>query len=418
MLEEGSRRLPGGSGSVRREADEDSIGRGEPDHASRIRSGSATPSGNRPNVSQIASRQNSRASYGADGSSYANLQSLGPSAIRTELEDLLKELLPETLAGPVSLIGLPKKIGEGGQFYVYQQEVAFLDRNICNGSIVAVKRPIIRKSDQNPDAPIDLADPKVQESLGHIRHEIKALRNKRLRHNPNIVRLLSWAFGEEWDRPFVLVLELAYEDLANALKKKGNHAPSDLLKVRFCSDIANGLEAIHAEKIVHGDLKPANVLIFCEEWRCVAKLADFGFSTEENVQAAGGTTDWQPPEAKSSALGDCFTYGLLVWSVLFLCGEAPPNSPDKTRKQLALSHVEAYRDRYPPQVNERIKDALKGLLEEETSQRSRRVDQIFDFASEPVNEGQKQQRRAIPMFSITSSRTAINGRFDPDQQRY
>jgi len=380
MEEEQSRCLLGGSGSVRREADEDSIGRGESDHASRSRSGSATPSGNRPYVSQIASRRYA-------GSRYANLQSLGPSAIRTELEDLLKELLPETLAGPVSLIGLPKKIGKGGQFYVYQQEVAFLDRNICNGSIVAVKRPIIKKSDQNPDAPIDLADLKVQESLGHIRHEIRALTHERLRHNPNIVKLLSWAFGEEWDRPFVLVLELAYEDLAKALKK-GHNAPPDLLKVRFCGDIANGLEAIHAEDIVHSDLKPANVLIFREEWRLVAKLADFGFSTEENIQAAGGTTDWQPPEAKSSILGDCFTYGLLVWSVLFLCGEAPLSYPDQTRKQLALSHVEAYRDRYPPQVNERIKDALKGLLEEETSQRSRRVDQIFDFASEPVNEGQ------------------------------
>ena len=387
MVDERSKRLLGGSRLARsqEEPDGDSTGRAELEQAGRSRSDPATPSCDLLFKSQIRSRQRSGVSRDASGSSFADLWSLGPSAIRTELENLVEELRPETLAGPVALIGKPSKIGEGGQFYVYKQEVGFLDRNICNGSLVAVKRPLIRKTDTNPDAPFDLADPKVQENLGHICNEIKALTNEKLRHHPNIVRLLSWAFGEEWDHPLVLVLELAYEDLAKALKAAS--PPPDFLKVRFCSDIANGLDAIHEAGFLHGDLKPANVLIFREESRFIAKLADFGFSTKESLQAGGGTFGWQAPEDESSALGDCFSYGLLIWSVLFLDGEVPPHSTDQTRKELALAHVEVHRDRYPTWVTEKIRTALGSLLEEEKSQRLHRVDVIFAYATEPDHRG-------------------------------
>ncbi|KAI8941751.1 hypothetical protein NX059_002955 [Plenodomus lindquistii] len=367
----------------------------EPEPASQSRSDPVTSSADTPFISRLDSRQRTADGQYDSGSSYVDLQSLGPSAIRTKLQDLFDELRPETLAGPVSLIGVPIKIGEGGQFYVYKQEVGFLDRQTFDASTVAVKRPLKLKSDPNPDAPIDLADSKVQESLGHIRNEIQALTHPDLRHHPNIVRLLSWAFGEEWDRPFVLVLELAHEDLASALKQKD--APPDFMKVRFCSDIANGLEAIHQAQIVHGDLKPANVLIFRGETRFVAKLADFGFSTDEDTQALGGTPGWQPPETKSSLLGDCFSYGLLVWSVLFLGGEAPPHSTSQSRKDLALAHVDAHRNRYPVLVTERIKTALSGLLEVDMTRRSCRVDDIFDFATEPNHPGlQEAMDRADP----------------------
>ncbi|KAF1992975.1 hypothetical protein P154DRAFT_583255 [Amniculicola lignicola CBS 123094] len=325
---------------------------------------------------QNPSRQPQEAAY-CSNLKFAHVKAPG----LVEMQNLVEELRPETLAGPVALIGRPSKIGEGGQFYVYKQEVGFLDRNTFNGSLVAVKRPLIQKTNTNPDASFDLADTKVQTSLGHICNEIRALTDEKLRRHPNIVRLLSWAFGEEWDRPLVLVLELAYEDLAQALKAEP--PPPDFLKVRFCSDIANGLDAIHEAGFLHGDLKPANVLIFREESRFVAKLADFGFSTKESLQAAGGTFDWQAPEDESSALGDCFSYGLLIWSVLFLDGEAPPHLPDQTRKELALACVEVHRDRYPTWLTGKIRAALGSLLEEEMSQRLHRVDVIFAYATEP-----------------------------------
>jgi serine/threonine protein kinase len=363
MADERSKRFSGGSGLARSQEEPD-------EQASRSRSDPATLSDDLPFRSQLRSRQIS-----GSGSTIIDLQSFGPSAIRSELKNLVEDLRPKTLAGPVTLFGQPQKIGEGGQFYVYKQEVVFLERKNFTGSVVAVKRPVIRKSDSDPDAPFDLADPKVQESLGHIRNEIKALTHETLRQHRNIVKLLSWAFVEEWDHAFVLVLELANDDLAKALKHA--YPPPDRLKVQFCKDIANGLDAIHKALFVHGDLKPANVLIFCiGENEYIAKLADFGFSTEENIQAAGGTFDWHAPENESSALGDCFSYGLLVWSVLFLDGEAPPHATHETRKELALVHVQIHSGRNLPLMIER----LGSLLEEETSQRSHQLDVFTDTA--------------------------------------
>jgi serine/threonine protein kinase len=374
-----------GSGSKPQEPDSESIRRVETEQASRSQPDPPTPSGDLSFTSRLASRQRSDDSQTASGSSYADLRSLGPSAVRTKLQELFEELRPETLAGPVSLIGLPTKIGEGGQFYVYRQEVVFLDRQTFDDSIVAVKRPVLSKTDSNPDAPIDLADPTVQESLGHIRNEIQALTNPKLRGHPNIVELLSWAFGEEWDRPFVLVLELAHEDLARALKR--DDCPPDFMKMRFCSDIAKGLEAIHEAGFVHGDLKPANILVFRKATGFVAKLADFGFSVNEKDRAVGCTPAWQPPEVESSLLGDCFSYGLLIWSVLFLRGEVPPHSTNQSTKELALAHVNKHRGRYPGPVTDRIKTALSGLLEVERTLRSHRVDDFFVYATEPDHGG-------------------------------
>jgi serine/threonine protein kinase len=223
------------------------------------------------------------------------------------------------LAGPVLLIGLLTKIGEGGQFYVYRQDVVFIDRHNFDASIVAVKRPVLSKTDPNRGAPIHLVDPRVQESLGHIRNEIQALTSPKLRGQPNIVELLSWAFGEEWNRPFVLVLELAHEDSARALKQ--DEDPPDFMKMRFCSDVANGLEAIYEAGFAHDDLKPADILVFCKATGFGSNLADFGFSANEKAKAVGGTPGWQPPKVESSLLRDSSSHGLLIWSVSFLRGE-------------------------------------------------------------------------------------------------
>jgi serine/threonine protein kinase len=219
-----------------------------------------------------------------------------------------------------------------------------------------------------------------------VRNEIKALTHAGLQDHPNIVTLLSWAFGEEWDRPFILVLELAHEDLARALERE-NDPPPNPMKVKFCSNIANGLEAIHEARFVHGDLKPANVLIFREETGFVAKLADFGYSADEGTDAVGGTHGWEPPEIIPSRLGDCFSYGLLVWSVLFLGGETPPCATSRTRKELALAHVKAHHGRYKL-VTERICTALSGLLEDDLAKRSCRVNDYFVYATEPDHGGQ------------------------------
>src|SRR5690606_24639753 len=86
----------------------------------------------------------------------------------------------------------------------------------------------------------------------------------------------------------------------------GPFRPLDGLKV--ADQILVGLERVHAEGIVHLDVKPANVFVSATEregsWRAV--VLDFGiarFSTDVDAASAGdsdtkivGTPEYMPPE--------------------------------------------------------------------------------------------------------------------------
>jgi serine/threonine protein kinase len=93
-------------------------------------------------------------------------------------------------------------------------------------------------------------------------------------------------------------------------------------------DVGNGLHALHASGIVHGDLESKNVLICNSDSGAgvVAKLADFGcaiadLDPSDNIKLAAFTPLWEAPEShrplprNSLKHTDIYSYGLLVWRV-------------------------------------------------------------------------------------------------------
>ena len=93
-------------------------------------------------------------------------------------------------------------------------------------------------------------------------------------------------------------------------------------RLLFLTGIANGLRALHSNTlapIVHGDVKPENLLIV-EDARTAHRplICDLGFSTRGEEQA-GGTLAYQAPELlagdRPTPASDVFACGLCMWEV-------------------------------------------------------------------------------------------------------
>jgi serine/threonine protein kinase len=86
-----------------------------------------------------------------------------------------------------------------------------------------------------------------------------------------------------------IIMELMRESLAARLYSRTRRRPDLLEALRLARDVAAGLSSLHALRVVHGDLKPQNVLL---DARGRASLADFGLSRalggEDDVKAGGG----------------------------------------------------------------------------------------------------------------------------------
>ncbi|KAH7473181.1 hypothetical protein FOMA001_g12632 [Fusarium oxysporum f. sp. matthiolae] len=177
--------------------------------------------------------------------------------------------------------------------------------------------------------------------LKSLLREMRVMNHPWCKAHPNFVELL----GISWDavtsdggissyRP-AMIVELAdpttpqLRDLVKSsryplgLKEQG--MMFDLL-----TDVAEGVTMLHAMKIVHGDLKPDNILLFRTKDRLVAKLSDFGFCSPftDIEYKIGGTPYWNAPECMPDApeelrafrktiTRDLYSFGLVMAYSLF-----------------------------------------------------------------------------------------------------
>jgi serine/threonine protein kinase len=144
-----------------------------------------------------------------------------------------------------------------------------------------------------------------------------------LSDSPFIARILGFCL----DPRTILMKYYETGTMEDYFKRDQNVSLS--LKLCFASDIAKGVEALHAVGISHNDLKPQNILLDITKDRLVCVITDFGISSVLNhdllsVEAfvvanlRGVSLRYAPPEAirrfrerqpSSSATVDVFKAG-------------------------------------------------------------------------------------------------------------
>jgi len=142
--------------------------------------------------------------------------------------------------------------------------------------------------------------------VGEARH-VAALRSA------HVVTLYGvHSLGEDW-----WAFELEYVDGGSLEALLGN-PPTQERAVGIMRDVASGLKAAHDAGIIHGDVKPGNVLL---DRNGLAKIADFGLALPlvEHSSSRGelvGTPRYMAPEvvmgARPSRASDIWSFGVLV----------------------------------------------------------------------------------------------------------
>lgn len=108
------------------------------------------------------------------------------------------------------------------------------------------------------------------------------------------------------------------------LRKDGPLRHSEVLKIAL--DVARGMDYLHQMRIIHRDLKAANLLL---DDNGIVKIGDFGvariIALGGCMTAETGTYRWMAPEVIEHRPYDCkadvFSFGVLLWELL--TGEVP-----------------------------------------------------------------------------------------------
>lgn len=207
--------------------------------------------------------------------------------------------------------------------------------------------------------------------LNHLRElahrEVDLLGRLRL---PRLIRMYQTLVVDDPEHPeldgaTVLVLERAEGSLDSLLEADPQPGNGPELLAQVCS----GLDQLHQAGWVHGDLKPANVLLLRDG---TVRLADFNLSAElegTHAYAPGfASPDYTPPELLWSQIGvrgqrirptaDVWAFGVLAH--LVLTGSMPfPGGTTEARRDAVVRYA---RHGEPPRLSPALPEDWRAII--------------------------------------------------------
>ncbi len=241
---------------------------------------------------------------------------------------------------------LTRRIASGGMADVWAAEDDVLKRTVA----LKVMRP----------------DPN-HEQMFALRFRDEALHSASLNHT-NIATLFDYG---EHDSLAYLVMELVDGKPLSQIIREHGPLPADQVR-SVMGQCALALGVAHSSKVVHRDVKPANILVREDG---LVKLTDFGIARA--VDASGhtragdllGTPSYISPEQALGrpATGASDLYALGIVGHEMLCGAKPFEKP--TPIATAMSHIHEPPPPLPDDVPEDLAHVIEDLLAKDPKDR-------------------------------------------------
>ena len=256
-------------------------------------------------------------------------------------------------------------LGKGGMGVVYRARDRQLDDTVA---LKVLRAEVLQE------------DPSL---LDRFKQEIKLAR--RITHR-NVLR--THDFGEAEGVPYISMEYLEGVTLKDLVRNKGALPPG--VGLRIAKQMCQGLEAAHAQGVVHRDIKPQNMLILPETGEL--KIMDFGIARVSEVKggvaAAGltttgtvmGTPDYMPPEQAQGRAADfrsdIYSLGVVLFELF--TGELPFDGDSVMA--VVLKHIQEPPPR-PRALNGRLPEELEAIilrcLEKDPAKRYQRVTELL-----------------------------------------
>ncbi|CAE8614113.1 unnamed protein product [Polarella glacialis] len=213
-----------------------------------------------------------------------------------------------------------QQMGQQEQWLIAPEDIkCYSSGAIGDGGFGSVTRGRYQSTDVAIKIPMGLT---VEDRLFDLGSEVRLLRN--IRH-PNVVAFYG-ACVIPSAREFVLVEQLIDGKSLFHVFKPGCRHPESSERLQVLRGVCSALAYLHSRSpaIVHGDLKPTNVMIEARGICFHPILIDFGLSRFQKVKGEipGGSIGWQAPEAITeeskgpACSADMYSFGRLLYFVI------------------------------------------------------------------------------------------------------